>query len=82
VGGGHAGGLFLSSLCSLGAMSTAAIISFRRRLFIEVEMCPVHIFDIREAKIGKEIHDLWGRTVPPQGGLDARAVGPRRAAGA
>jgi hypothetical protein len=29
-------------------------------------MCPVHIFDIREAKIGKEIHDLWGRTVPPQ----------------
>ena len=30
-------------------------------------MCPVHIFDIREAKIAKETHDLWGRTVPPQG---------------
>ena len=30
-------------------------------------MCPVHILHIREAKIAKEIHDLWGRTVPPQG---------------
>ena len=63
-------------------MRTAAIITFSRRLFIEVEMCPVHIFDIREAKIAKETHDLWGRTVPPQGGLDARAAGRRRAAGA
>ena len=30
-------------------------------------MRSVHIFDIREAKIGKEIHDLGGRPVPPQG---------------
>jgi hypothetical protein len=74
-------GYFCQASAPWGAMSTAAIISFRRRLFIEVEMCPVHIFDIREAKIGKEIHDLWGRTVPPQA-LDARAVGRRRAAGA
>ena len=48
-------------------MRTAAIITFSRRLFIEVEICPVHIFDIREAKIAKEIQTL-GRTVPPQGG--------------
>jgi hypothetical protein len=48
-------------------MRTAAIITFSRRLFIEVEMCPVHIPHIREAKIAKETHDLWGRTVPPQG---------------
>jgi hypothetical protein len=60
-------GYFCQASAPWGAMSTAAIISFRRRLFIEVEMCPVHIFDIREAKIGKEIHDLWGRIVPPQG---------------
>ena len=36
-------------------MRTAAIITFSRRLFIEVEACSVHIFDIREAKIAKEI---------------------------
>jgi hypothetical protein len=46
-------------------MRTALIITFSRRLLIEVEMCPVHILHIREAKIAKETHDLWGRTVPP-----------------
>ena len=39
----------------MGAVRTAAIITFSRRLFIEVEACSVHIFDIREAKIAKEI---------------------------
>jgi hypothetical protein len=75
-------GYFCQASAPWGAMSTAAIISFRRRLFIEVEMCPVHIFDIREAKIGKEIQRPVGQNCAAAGGLDGRAVGRRRAAGA
>ena len=39
----------------LGSGEDCCNLTFSRRLFIEVEVCSVHIFDIREAKIAKEI---------------------------